>query len=245
MRLVGVIGEVFDNMRMYGMEYFRILQCASKYFRILQNTSKYYAFGWCNWRGVWQYENARNGIFQNTSVCFKILQNTSKYFKILQNTSKYNSPQTVNISFSHAFSSLLVNRLHIKREIAVSLQACIGPYGCRRLRLPEFLDSWRIKVVILSAVRTGHLYTPPPPQEIFLVLISLRGWLDPSATVRPEGLCQWEIPMTPSGNIERYFESIMHIFKKPHLTLRLLMSYIYGAPILDVSRSHTTTQHSR
>jgi len=29
------------------------------------------------------------------------------------------------------------------------------------------------------------------------------------------------------------------------LTLRLLMSYIYGAPILDVSRLHTTTQHSR
>ena len=29
------------------------------------------------------------------------------------------------------------------------------------------------------------------------------------------------------------------------LTLRLLMSKIYGAPILDVSRSHTTTQHSR
>jgi len=29
------------------------------------------------------------------------------------------------------------------------------------------------------------------------------------------------------------------------LTFRLLMSYRYGAPILDVSRSHTTTQHSR
>ena len=29
------------------------------------------------------------------------------------------------------------------------------------------------------------------------------------------------------------------------LTFRLLMSCIYGAPILDVSRSHTTTQHSR
>ena len=32
------------------------------------------------------------------------------------------------------------------------------------------------------------------------------------------------------------------------LTLRLLMSiyiYIYGAPILDVSRSYTTTHHSR
>ena len=30
-----------------------------------------------------------------------------------------------------------------------------------------------------------------------------------------------------------------------YLTLRLLMSYIYGGRILDVSRSHTTTQHSR
>ena len=29
------------------------------------------------------------------------------------------------------------------------------------------------------------------------------------------------------------------------LTLRLLMLYTYGAPILDVSRSYTTTRHSR
>ena len=29
------------------------------------------------------------------------------------------------------------------------------------------------------------------------------------------------------------------------LTLRLLMSYIYGAPVIVVSRLHTTTQHSR
>ena len=29
------------------------------------------------------------------------------------------------------------------------------------------------------------------------------------------------------------------------LTFRLLMLYIYGAPILDVSRSHTTTHYSR
>ena len=34
-------------------------------------------------------------------------------------------------------------------------------------------------------------------------------------------------------------------FSASWLTLRRLMSYIYGAPILDVSRSHTTTQHSR
>jgi len=29
------------------------------------------------------------------------------------------------------------------------------------------------------------------------------------------------------------------------LIIRLLMLYIYGAPILDVSRSYTTTGHSR
>ena len=40
-----------------------------------------------------------------------------------------------------------------------------------------------------------------------------------------------------------YFLHISRIRVKL-LTLRLLMSYIYGAPILDVSRSHTTTQHS-
>jgi len=36
-----------------------------------------------------------------------------------------------------------------------------------------------------------------------------------------------------------------YIFNVTRLTLRRLMSYIYGARILDVSRSHTTTQHSR
>jgi len=37
----------------------------------------------------------------------------------------------------------------------------------------------------------------------------------------------------------------IHLTSKLGSTLRLLMSYIYGAPIFDVSRSHTTTQHSR
>jgi len=61
-------------------------------------------------------------------------------------------------------------------------------------------------------------------------------------------------PLNPELNPICYLLALLaHHFlhvsriKVKSLTLRLLMSYIYiyGTPILDVSRSHTTTQHSR
>ena len=64
---------------------------------------------------------------------------------------------------------------------SVSLQAWSGPEGSRKIRFPDFMTTaWDGGKVVSLTQR------PPLPQEMLLVLISVRGSVDPGAIVRSE-----------------------------------------------------------
>ena len=74
----------------------------------------------------------------------------------------------------------------------------------------------------------------------FVVYISAETAND---TTPPDGATAPGGPWPPLQCASKPLNSLLCL--SIHLTLRSLTLYIYGAPILDVPRSHTTTQHSR
>jgi hypothetical protein len=101
-------------------------------------------------------------------------------------------------------------RHHISLLLSLLLISFFIPYcnsikvklklTCEASRLQHFLDNWLTfggKVISLKR-RPAALY-PPPPSRRFRVLISVRGWIDPKAIVRLEGLCELKNPMASSG----------------------------------------------
>ena len=102
-------------------------------------------------------------------------------------------------NFLHTVNSN--NRIHGCYKISMQkvkvnqsrLKACSGPESSRKLRFPDFMTTAKEGGKFVSLT-----HRPPLPQEILLVLIFIRDWVDPRARVRTKVLCQWKIPMTPS-----------------------------------------------
>jgi hypothetical protein len=68
------------------------------------------------------------------------------------------------------------------------------------LRVPWCWDSQISRQLAHEGCKVvSPTHRPPLPQEIFLVLISARGWVNPKVILWLEWLCQWKIPATPSG----------------------------------------------
>jgi hypothetical protein len=91
-----------------------------------------------------------------------------------------------------------------------------------------------MKLVRLSALGRGRLY----PQKTFQVLISVRVGVDLRAILRPERLCQWRIPITPSGFEPATFRLVEQCLNKlcyrvPHVIV-LELTY-FQTPILAIS----------
>jgi len=123
-----------------------------------------------------------------------------------------------------------------------------GRWNCGREMTLEFCLNADFHVTfrdLLHAVKLRHetdgFTSPPKESEDFFALKIGR--------LRPGANPQTWVPKASMLPLNHRSRLIHHVTKRKQvllmLTLRRLMSYIYGAPILDVSRSHTTTQHSR
>ena len=120
-------------------------------------------------------------LMENSLTCIisaKVLLKLCKERATLCTTYSYYISST-----STCLGRILAHHQEVERKgKAVPLQVRRGWEVSRKLRFPDFMTTSQ-DCVRFSASHTGRLY----PQEIFLVIISVRGSVDPRAIVRSEG----------------------------------------------------------
>ena len=108
----------------------------------------------------------------------------------------------------------------------------------------KFPRGWGAQISRHSAHEGGKVVSPthqpplPRPGK-FLVLISVRGWVNPRAIVRPEGLCEWRIPMTPGESNPRPSGAVPQPTTPPRAAVPRIKLLIIHNMISHDGGSHT------
>jgi hypothetical protein len=91
-----------------------------------------------------------------------------------------------NTARPHAKITKCSTHIKIKKVNQSLYRPITGPGGSRRLNLPDF------ETIGIYKRKGCQPYAPAAftPHEIFLVLISVTGRVDPRTTMRPEGSCE-------------------------------------------------------